>query len=253
MKRKLNFVELDSGQVQVEDLDLLEILPIGIDVQSSRKIRASIYRSEWGKYWFSLVLAGGFLLITGIAASALHMACTIVALPSIFLLLRGSISDEEMATNINRLSNRVIVENLEKAKLYLRKNPFIIRKRFTVYENLPHLIRLDQMITKCKEESNNTCLQLSFNQNALQEMLKTSPPTDQNLIQLQARVEVLAEAVQSFEATYSVLLSEENRLQQERERIRMSAQNASQKRFWDVFEHPPLTQINHEQMIFHER
>ena len=83
--------------------------------------------------------------------------------------------------------------------------------RRNIFENIPQLVIIDQMLLRCRE-GQTTIVCISSNRNAL-EILK-----EQNIknhfIQLEARIEVLTDIVQEFEGVYRILLGAQNRIHQ---------------------------------------
>jgi hypothetical protein len=184
-------------------------------------------------------------------AAALNLYCVLGILPIVFLFLRTTISSEEMNRNISRISANEQVGQLNRARKFLRHTPFIMRRNNALFENLPQLILIEKLLIRCQEGSDNSCMQLSANRNALEILQQQKIKTD-HIMQLEVRIEVLTEVVQEFEGVYRILLGAQNRIHQERERLRMFAQNSKITSKVEVYDNSPILRRDEEKLTFYE-
>ena len=251
MKPTLHIRPFDYSNLRLSDMKDLSYLILPIYVQDPKSILQSVSQKEWAKYWFGISVVAVFFLIATLIAASLHLYCSLGILPIVLLFLRTTVSTSEMNQNISRIAANEQVKQLDRARTFLRKNPFVIRRNNVLFENLPQLIIIDKLILRCQEESDNSCMQLSANKNAL-EILQQQQIKTEHIQQLEVRVEVLTEIVQEFEGVYRILLGAQNRIHQERERLRMFAQNSKTNAKIDVFDNSPILIRDEEKLIFYE-
>ena len=252
MKPQLHIRPFDHTNVRLFDMRDLSLLILPIYIQDPKSIRLSVYRGEWAKYWFGIFFVVTFLLLATLIAATLNLYCALGALPVALLFLRTSVSTEEMNRNITRIAANEQAKQLNRARIFLKKTPFIMRRKEVLFENIPQLIVIDELLAQCQKESDNSCMQLSSNRNALEILKEQNIKTD-HIIQMEARIEVLTEIVQEFEGVYRVLLSAQNRIHQERERLRMFAQNNKPTSKVEVFDNSPICTKDEDKLVFYEK
>lgn len=252
MKSQLHIRPFDHTNFSTYDMRDLSLLILPIYIQDPKSIRSSVSRAEWAKYWFGIIFIVSFLLICTFIASTLNLYCVFGVLPIALLFLRTTISSEEMNRNISRITANEQAKQLNRARNFLKKTPFIMRRNNVLFENIPQLVIIEEMLQRCQSESDNNCMQLSSNRNALDILKEQNIKTD-HIIQLEARIEILTEIVQEFEGVYRILLSAQNRIHQERERLRMFAQNNKQTSKIEVFDNSPICTKDDEKLAFYEK
>ena len=252
MKSQLHIRPFDHTNFSTSDMRDLSLLILPIYIQDPKSIRSSVSRAEWAKYWFGIIFIVSFLLICTFIASTLNLYCVFGVLPIALLFLRTTISSEEMNRNISRITANEQAKQLNRARNFLKKNPFIMRRNNVLFENIPQLVIIEEMLQRCQSESDNNCMQLSSNRNALDILKEQNIKTD-HIIQLEARIEILTEIVQEFEGVYRILLGAQNRIHQERERLRMFAQNNKQTSKVEVFDNSPICTKDDEKLAFYEK
>lgn len=252
MKSQLHIRPFDHTNFSTYDMRDLSLLILPIYIQDPKSIRSSVSRAEWAKYWFGIIFIVSFLLICTFIASTLNLYCVFGVLPIALLFLRTTISSEEMNRNISRITANEQAKQLNRARNFLKKNPFIMRRNNVLFENIPQLVIIEEMLQRCQSESDNNCMQLSSNRNALDILKEQNIKTD-HIIQLEARIEILTEIVQEFEGVYRILLGAQNRIHQERERLRMFAQNNKQTSKVEVFDNSPICTKDDEKLAFYEK
>lgn len=252
MKPQLHIRPFDHTNLYLSEMRDLSLLILPIYIQDPKSIHASVYRGEWAKYWFGIFFVVTFLLIATFIAATLNLYCALGILPAVFLFLRTSISTEEMNRNISRLAANEQAKQLSRARLFLKKSPFIMRRNDVLFENLPQLIIIEELLARCQQNSDNSCMQLSSNRNALEILKEQNIKTD-HIIQMEARIEVLTEIVQEFEGVYRVLLGAQTRIHQERERLRMFAQNNKPTSKIEVFDNSPICTKDNDKLDFYEK
>ena len=252
MKSQLHIRPFDHTNFSTSDMRDLSLLILPIYIQDPKSIRSSVSRAEWAKYWFGIIFIVSFLLICTFIASTLNLYCVFGVLPIALLFLRTTISSEEMNRNISRITANEQAKQLNRARNFLKKTPFIMRRNNVLFENIPQLVIIEEMLQRCQSESDNNCMQLSSNRNALDILKEQNIKTD-HIIQLEARIEILTEIVQEFEGVYRILLGAQNRIHQERERLRMFAQNNKQTSKVEVFDNSPICTKDDEKLAFYEK
>ena len=251
MKPTLHIRPFDYSNLRLFDMKDLSYLVLPIYIQDPKGILQSVSQREWTKYWFGIAFVSIFFLITTLIAASLNLYCSLGILPVVLLFLRTTISTEEMNQNIARMASNEQVKQLDRARIFLKKNPFFMRRNNVLFENLPQLILIDKLIVRCQEESDNSCMQLSANRNALETLQQQEIKTE-HILQLEVRIDVLTEIVQEFEGVYRILLGAQNRIHQERERLRMFAQNSKISAKIEIFDNSPILILDEEKLLFYE-
>lgn len=252
MKSQLHIRPFNHTNINADDMRDLSLLILPIYIQDPKAIRISVSRAEWAKYWFGILFIVSFLLICTLIASTLNLYCVFGVLPLALLFLRTTISTDDMNRNISRITANEQAKQLTRARSFLKKTPFIMRRNNVLFENIPQLVIIDELLVRCQEESDNNCMQLSSNRNALDILKEQNIKTD-HIIQMEARIEVLTEIVQEFEGVYRILLGAQNRIHQERERLRMFAQNNRQTSKIEVFDNSPICTKDEDKLAFYEK
>jgi hypothetical protein len=251
MKPQLHIRPFDHSNLHLSDMRDLSYLILPIYIQDPKNILRSVSQREWAKYWFGIAFISVFILMATLIAAALNLYCVLGILPIVFLFLRTTISSQEMNRNISRISANEQVGQLNRARKFLRHTPFIMRRNNALFENLPQLILIEKLLIRCQEGSDNSCMQLSANRNALEILQQQKIKTD-HIMQLEVRIEVLTEVVQEFEGVYRILLGAQNRIHQERERLRMFAQNSKITSKVEVYDNSPILRRDEEKLTFYE-
>ena len=252
MKQQLHIRPFNHTNINASDMRDLSLLILPVYIQDPKSIRNSVSRAEWAKYWFGIFFVVSFLLICTLIASTLNLYCMFGVLPLALLFLRTTITTEDMNRNISRIAANEQAKQLTRARAFLKKSPFIMRRNNVLFENIPQLVIIDELLVRCQEESDNNCMQLSSNRNALDILKEQNIKTD-HIIQLEARIEILTEIVQEFEGVYRILLGAQNRIHQERERLRMFAQNNKQTSKIEIFDNSPICTKDEEKLVFYEK
>ena len=251
MKPQLHIRIFDHSKLLQSDMKDLSYLILPIFIQDPKRIYRSVSQQEWLKYWFGIGVILFFILSVALLAASLNFYCTLGVLPIFMLFMKTTVSTEEMNKNISRIASRRHIQQLNQSRAYLSKNPFVIRRNNVLFENIPQLVIIEKLLVRCKEESDNSCVQLSTHRQAFDTLQKQNIQNEL-LLQLEVRLEVLNEIVQDFEGVYRVLLGAKNRIQQERERLRMLAQNSPPVGRLDVFDNSPILSRDDEKLRFYE-
>jgi len=252
MKPQLHIRIFDHNNLKQSDMKDLSYLILPIYIQDPKQIYRSVAQQEWFKYWIGITVIIVFFLSVALLAASLNLYCTFGVIPIFMIFMRTTVSTEEMNRNISRLSSKKHVLQMQQARTYLANNPFMIHRNNVLFENIPQLIVIDKLLIQCKEESDNSCVQLSTHRQAF-ETLQKQNIQNELLLQLEVRLEVLNEIVQEFEGVYRILLGAKNRIQQERERLRMIAQNRDNVGKLDVFDNSSVLIFDREKLEFYDR
>ena len=146
----------------------------------------------------------------------------------LYLMLHRSVSEDELEEIIGRRSRDMLTEEIVKTKAHLETTPFIVRKEKVLYENIPQLLFINEMINKSKRDSQYYAQKLLQFKSQLIDALPSGMKLDEALEKpefkrLYIRVQLHKQLMDSYERSFGLMMEEKDALQIERDKIRIAA------------------------------